>query len=99
MTHPPQSPPVPDERAAFEIYLAWSEKTLVVQPDQSVLQVLLDAGFPVTPGCQTGACGECATHYVEGDVIHKDSCLSAADRAHTFCPCVSRARSRIVIAA
>jgi len=99
MTHPPGPPPVLDERAAFEIYLAWSEKTLVVQPDQSVLQVLLDAGFPVTPGCQTGACGECATDYVDGDVIHKDSCLSAADRAHTFCPCVSRARSRIVIAA
>jgi len=35
--------------------------------------------------------------YVEGDLIHKDTCLSVADRAHYFCPCVSRARSRIVL--
>ena len=34
---------------------------------------------------------------VEGDVIHKDTCLSAADRTHYFCPCVSRAKTRIVL--
>lgn len=84
--------------AAFEIYLAWTDVTLQVAPDQSALQVLLDAGVPIEPGCQTGGCGACATEYVEGDIIHKDSCLSPADRARVFCPCVSRARSRIVLA-
>lgn len=86
------------DAATFEIYLAWSDVTLTVGPGQSALQVLLDAGLPIEPGCQTGGCGACATSYVEGDVIHKDACLSAAERAHTFCPCVSRAKSRIVIA-
>lgn len=84
--------------AAFEIYLAWSNVTLRVEADRSALQVLLDAGVPIEPGCQTGGCGACATDYVEGDVVHKDACLSEADRLHTFCPCVSRARSRIVLA-
>lgn len=88
---------VPDTDT-FEIYLAWSEVTLTVGPTQNALQVLLDAGLPVEPGCQTGGCGTCAMPYVEGDVIHKDACLSASDREHTFCPCVSRARTRIVLA-
>lgn len=82
----------------FEIYLAWSDRTLIVPAGQSALQVLLDAGIPIQPGCLSGGCGECVTEYVEGDVIHKDSCLNLDDRAHNFCPCVSRAATRIVLA-
>jgi ferredoxin len=91
---------IPQAKAGdtFEIYLAWSDRTILVGRDQSALQVLLAAGVAIEPGCQTGGCGECATRYVEGDVIHKDSCLNASDRAHTFCPCVSRAKTRIVLA-
>lgn len=83
---------------AFEIYLAWSDVTLRVAPEKSALQVLLEAGVPIEPGCQTGGCGACATEFVEGDVVHKDACLSEADRQRSFCPCVSRAKSRIVLA-
>lgn len=83
---------------AFEIYLAWSDKTLTVAPGQSALQVLLDAGVPIEPGCQSGACGMCATDFVAGDVLHKDACLNTFEREHSFCPCVSRARTRIVLA-
>jgi vanillate O-demethylase ferredoxin subunit len=90
-------PPAPDG-ANFEIYLAWSDRTLKVEAGQSALQVLLEAGVAISPGCLTGGCGECATAYIEGDIIHKDSCLNIADRQRLFCPCVSRARTRIVIA-
>lgn len=83
--------------AAFEIYLAWSDRCLRVEPDTTALAALLAAGVPVETGCQTGGCASCALAYVEGDVIHKDTCLSLADRAHYFCPCVSRARTRIVL--
>lgn len=84
---------------AFEIYLAWSDRTLVVGAHESALEVLIREGVPVEPGCQTGGCGTCVTAFVEGDVIHKDACLAAGDRASLFCPCVSRAATRIVIAA
>lgn len=93
----PSCAPLPS--GAFEIYLAWSERTLVVGPGESALEVLIREGVPVEPGCQTGGCGTCVTAYVEGDVIHKDACLAAADRESLFCPCVSRAATRIVIAA
>ena len=84
--------------AAFEIYLAWSDRCLRVDQDATALAVLLAAGVPVEIGCQTGGCGSCVLAYVEGDPIHKDTCLSAADRARYFCPCVSRAQTRIVLA-
>jgi vanillate O-demethylase ferredoxin subunit len=83
---------------AFEIYLAWSGRRLRVDQSATALGVLLAAGVPVETGCQTGGCGSCVLAYVEGDLIHKDTCLSAADRAQYFCPCVSRARTRIVLA-
>lgn len=83
---------------AFEIYLAWTDQVLVVLPDQSALDVLLAAGVAIEPGCMTGGCGECIIAYVEGDVVHKDACLNEADRARHFCPCVSRAKTRIVLA-
>ncbi|MGD9828872.1 MAG: 2Fe-2S iron-sulfur cluster-binding protein [Hyphomicrobiaceae bacterium] len=99
MTSTPADGGSDDEAGSFEIFLAWSETTLVVAPHQTALEVLIAAGLPVEPGCQTGGCGMCATEYVEGDVIHKDGCLTAADRVRYFCPCVSRARGRIVLAA
>jgi len=82
----------------FEIQLLWSELTLTVGRHETALAVLLAAGVPIEPGCQTGGCGACVTDYVEGDVVHKDACLNAAERARSFCPCVSRARTRIVLA-
>lgn len=82
---------------AFEIWLAWSERTLTVPAGTTALEVLQAAGVPVDVGCENGECGTCATEYVEGDVIHRDSCLSAATREHEFCPCVSRARGRLVL--
>lgn len=81
----------------FAIVLAWSDITLTVGPEQTAMQVLLDAGVPIEPGCGTGGCGLCKTAYVERNVVHKDACLSQADRAHHFCPCVSRAETRVVL--
>lgn len=82
----------------FEIFLVWTETTLIVGPEETALDVMLRAGLPVEPGCRTGGCGECVTEYVEGDIIHKDACLQLIERDRYFCPCVSRARTRIVIA-
>lgn len=91
----PADIPAPD--GSFEIHLAWSEVTLVVAPEQTALAVLLAAGVPVEPGCMTGGCGSCATDYVGGDPEHRDVCLSLRERERMFCPCVTRARTRIVL--
>jgi ferredoxin len=83
---------------SFDIYLAWSDRIVRVEADMSTLAALLAAGLAVESGCQTGGCGCCILPYVEGDLVHRDSCLSAGDRARFFCPCVTRAATRMVLA-
>lgn len=82
---------------AFEVWLVWSDQRILVPAETTALSVLMEAGVPIEPGCMTGGCGECATAYVEGEVLHKDTCLSLAEREHVFCPCVSRAIGTLVI--
>ena len=66
---------------SFDIYLAWSDRIVRVEADMSTLAALLAAGLAVESGCQTGGCGCCILPYVEGDLVHRDSCLSAGDSA------------------
>lgn len=80
-----------------EIWLVWSDLRIEVRAGNSILDALLAAGVSVVPGCRVGSCGECITEYVDGDILHKDSCLSAEDRRHCFCPCVSNARGCLVL--
>lgn len=87
-----------DQSYAYEILLAWSDVTLTVGPHQTALDVLLSAGAAIEPGCGTGGCGMCSIDYVEGDIEHKDACLTSSEREHLSCPCLSRGKSRIVLA-
>lgn len=87
----------PSQNKPFQIYLVWSDRHLNVAAEQTALEVLLAAGVPVELGCQVGGCGDCATKYVEGDILHQDACLTPDDRKRYFCPCVSRAVTRIVL--
>ena len=71
---------------AFEIYLAWSDKCVRVEPDTTALAALLAAGVAVETGCQTGGCGSCVLAFVEGDLIHKDTCLVRGGTRALFLP-------------
>lgn len=86
-----------DRNEPFEIWLVWSEKRIEVPANRTALSVLLDAGVAIEPGCLTGGCGECTTEYVDGDMLHLDTCLSERDRERYFCPCVSRARGTLAL--
>jgi hypothetical protein len=39
---------------AFEIYLAWSERTLTVGASHTALEVMLAAGLPIDPDARLG---------------------------------------------
>ncbi len=70
-----------DGDRAFEVELARTGETVEVAPGQSIL----DAVRPVRPdilfSCEEGFCGTCETKVVEGEPIHRDSILSAKERA------------------
>ncbi|WP_232480239.1 PDR/VanB family oxidoreductase [Roseomonas sp. KE2513] len=84
----------------FEVECAGRGLTLTVPSDRSILQVLNDAGLDVPHSCEQGICGTCEVAVLEGEVDHRDSILSAAERVSnsTMMCCVSRAKSpRLVL--
>lgn len=87
-------------RAAFEVELAVSGRTLAVPPDRSILQTVEEAGIPVLSSCREGTCGTCETTVLGGVPEHRDALLTEDERAacDTMMICVSRSRSpRLVL--
>ncbi|WP_067562441.1 PDR/VanB family oxidoreductase [Nocardia acidivorans] len=84
---------------AFEVRLASSGRTLRVPADRPMVDVLESAGVPIVTSCREGTCGSCETTVLAGEVEHRDSVLTAQERAEgrTMMPCVSRARSESLV--
>ena len=78
----------------FNVTLARRQKTLRVNADQSVLEVLRKSNYPVDYGCEEGLCGACRATVLSGEVDHRDSVLTRTERLRgdTMLTCVSRAR-------
>ena len=70
-----------DRRGGFAVTLARSGRTLAVAEGQSVLDVLLDAGVALSFSCMEGLCGSCRVGVLAGVPDHRDTVLSAAERA------------------
>jgi ferredoxin-NADP reductase len=83
----------PVDEYAVEVVLAESGRTVLVPPDRSVLEVLLEEGVDVLHDCQEGICGSCEVKVIEGEVDHRDHVLSEPEKAANGCMmvCVSRA--------
>lgn len=79
------------EDGSFEVFLAKSGKTLNVPADKSIFEVLFENGVLVPSACEEGWCGNCSVGLIEGEVDHRDECLSDDEREHTLQVCVSRA--------
>jgi ferredoxin-NADP reductase len=77
---------------AFEVELRRSGRTLTVPPGRSILHTVQEAGVEVLYSCAEGTCGTCETDIVDGAADHRDSVLTAEERAagETLMICVSR---------
>ena len=95
----PRARPEGEISGGFRVVCARSGISLDVTPDQSILQVLTDAGIEVARSCEQGICGTCEVRVLEGEVDHRDSILSAAERASNeiMMTCVSRAKGASLV--
>jgi tetrachlorobenzoquinone reductase len=77
---------------AFEVELARSGATVVVPPDKSVLEAVLEVAPDTAFSCTGGFCGTCETKVLAGEVDHRDDLLTEAERAAntSMMICVSR---------
>ena len=77
----------------FEVELAQTGITVQVSAEQTILEVVTDAGVYVPTSCTEGTCGSCETPILEGTAEHRDVVLSPEeqDAQETMMICVSRA--------
>jgi vanillate O-demethylase ferredoxin subunit len=89
----PEVTPAADGHA-FTVKLARQQKSLVIAPDRSILEVLQENGVSVMCSCREGVCGTCETTVLAGDPDHRDRVLSPEERAanRTMMICVSRCK-------
>ncbi|MFE2944622.1 PDR/VanB family oxidoreductase [Streptomyces sp. NPDC059255] len=88
------------DSGGFEVELARSGLTLTVEPGRSILDTVEAAGVPVLSSCREGTCGTCETDVLAGEPDHRDTLLTAEERAagRTMMICVSRCRGpRLVL--
>lgn len=82
-----------EDISGFQVKLARSNRTLIVGPNESLLQVCLGVGIDVGYSCEEGVCGACEVSVLDGEIEHRDSVLSPAERAgnRKMMICCSRA--------
>ena len=86
-----------EPESAFEVHLARTGTTIVVEPGTSILDAAEAAGADVFGSCLEGICGTCETRVLEGTPDHRDSVLDGAP-GDTMMICVSRCRGpRLVL--
>ena len=75
----------------FTVKVAGSDREFVIPADQTISDVLVDAGIHIDVKCSDGICGVCNCTLVEGDIEHRDFVLSMEQRKTQFISCQSRA--------
>ena len=80
----------------FLITLATSNKEIVVQEDQTIIDALHMNNIQVSYSCMQGTCGTCVTNVIEGKIEHRDAYLSKEEKTRNekMCICVSRAQGK-----
>ncbi|WP_323989398.1 PDR/VanB family oxidoreductase [Nguyenibacter sp. L1] len=81
----------------FVVDLPRSRHVLQVPSDRTMLEVLLEDGVDIDYACEAGVCRSCIVDVIEGEIIHRDQCLTDEERRTLMTPCVSRGRGRTVI--
>ncbi|WP_428803011.1 2Fe-2S iron-sulfur cluster-binding protein [Vibrio kyushuensis] len=76
----------------FTVELVESDLSITVEPDKTVLDAIEEQGIAIPNSCHAGICRSCIVTVVEGEVEHRDLCLTEDEQKTLMCPCVSRAK-------
>ena len=84
---------------ACTLRLARSGIELQIESGQSILELVRSAGVDAPSSCEQGICGACETAVLEGDVEHRDSILSHAEKeaSRTMMICCSLAKGTLLV--
>ncbi len=84
---------------SFSVHIGQSGRKIMVAHDQTILEALRAHGVQTRSSCESGTCGTCKTRYLDGQIDHRDLCLTETERQTHLMVCVSRAsRGNVVLA-
>ena len=90
--------PRPAGEVPFEAVCQRSGVTVTCAGSETLLEALERSGIGVPYACRAGSCGACVTTVLGGDVDHRDTLLSDAERAEgKMLVCVSRGNGRVIL--
>lgn len=78
---PRDAEPDAEGQGSFEVELARTGETVTVRSGQSILDAVRDKHTEVLFSCEEGFCGTCETKVLQGEPVHRDTILSATERA------------------
>ena len=87
----------PHPGTSFKVICAKTACEIDVPEDMSLLEALESAGIAIPNACRGGVCGQCETEILEGEAEHRDSYLSDESRDCKITPCVSRAKTGLLV--
>jgi vanillate O-demethylase ferredoxin subunit len=78
------------EGQRFEIRLNKSQRSIMADPVQTILQALREAQVACESSCESGLCGSCKVAYSSGQIEHNDYVLDAQERQSQVLVCCAR---------
>ncbi|MES2482196.1 MAG: 2Fe-2S iron-sulfur cluster-binding protein, partial [Pseudomonadota bacterium] len=81
----------------FEVLLRRSGLRVAVGATQTILDALRSAQVTVPSSCESGTCGSCKVHLLEGEADHRDLVLLPEEKADQVMVCVSRAKGNCLV--
>lgn len=81
----------------FEVLLQRSGLRVAVGAKQTILDALRNAQVTVPSSCESGTCGSCKVHLLEGEADHRDLVLLPEEKADQVMVCVSRAKGNCLV--
>ena len=83
----------------FAVELARQGRVIDVPPERSIIDCLEASGVVVPSVCREGLCGACECTVLSGEIDHRDSILSDAEKQanQTMMICVSRAKGERLV--
>lgn len=82
----------------FDAIMIAANKTVHVGETETLLQAMRRDNVPIEYSCEGGICGSCVLEVTQGEIEHRDFCLTPEERASgMMTSCVSRAAGPISV--
>ncbi len=84
---------------AFIVVAKNSGLELVIEPGQTIAEILIQKGVDVKMSCQSGVCGTCITKVIDGKPDHRDFVLTDGEKAanNKMTICCSRSKTKRLV--